>query len=100
MASRAVAAVLTTRSARLWSRLAITGAYDYAQFRRTYADDTIDLPVPVDFYQPDTDTSTFMVSVDEKWSEHFDTYVRMKFINTAYPLYGITPVRERTWTRR
>ena len=49
------------------------------------------MPVPIDFYQPDTDTNTFMVGVEEKWSQQFDTYVRMKFINTAYPLYGITP---------
>ena len=74
-----------------WSRLSITGSLRLRPIRRTYADDTIDLPVPVDFYQPDTDTSTFAVTADERWSEHFDTYVRMKFINTAYPLYGITP---------
>ena len=49
------------------------------------------LPASPSFYQPDTDTNTFMVGVDEKWSEHFDTFARMKFINTAYPLYGVTP---------
>ena len=74
-----------------WSRLSINGGYDYGQIRRTYANDTAEVAVPLSFYQPDTDTNTFFVGVDEKWSEQFYTFANLKFINTAYPLYGVTP---------
>ena len=42
------------------------------------------------FTQPDSNKNTFTVGVEEKWSASFNTFLRYKFIDTEYPLYGIT----------
>ena len=43
------------------------------------------------FEQPDTNTNTFSVGVEEKWNLNLTSYVRYKYITTQYPLYGVTP---------
>ena len=61
--------------------------------------DTIATTPTTLFYQPDTDTNTFTVGVEEKWNLHFTSYLRYKYITTQYPLFGITPDEEaRRWT--
>jgi hypothetical protein len=42
------------------------------------------------FNQPNTDKNTFTFGVEEKWSPCFTTFLRYKFIDTRYPLYGVT----------
>ena len=82
------------------SGLAFIGGYEYAQTRRTYDYDTIFISSTASggeiFQQPDTDVNTFTAGVEEKWSPCFNSYVRCKFIDTAYPLYGISPGRSLT----
>ncbi len=73
--------------------LAFTAGYEYGQIRRTYADYSIAISSSVTdlFEQPDSDINTFLAGVEEKWSPCFSSYVRYKYIATAYPLYGVTP---------
>jgi hypothetical protein len=72
--------------------LAFTGGYEYGQIRRTYADYDISITTPATLWpQPDTDTNMYTVGVEEKWTLQFSSYLRYKLIDTAYPLYGVTP---------
>jgi hypothetical protein len=71
--------------------LAFTAGYEYSQLRRTNAGDTIQAIAPAFWIQPNTNKSTATVGVEEKWSRAFTTYVRFKYIDTEYPLYGISP---------
>ena len=80
------------------SKLSIVGGYEYSTLMRENAGDTLLAGGPGTFVspsgvftQPNSNTNTFTVGVEEKWSRQFDTFLRYKFISTQYPLYGITP---------
>ncbi|MGA2255496.1 MAG: MtrB/PioB family outer membrane beta-barrel protein [Thermoguttaceae bacterium] len=80
------------------SRLSFVGGYEYSTLMRENAGDTLLSGGPGQFInssgfftQPNSNTNTFTVGVEEKWSPKFDTFLRYKFISTDYPLYGITP---------
>ena len=74
----------------LRSKLALTGGYEYSRLRRTYAEDTIAATGGV-FVQPNSNVNTLSVGVEEKWSSTLSSYIRYKYIDTEYPLYGISP---------
>ena len=78
----------------LRSGMAFTGGYEYGQIRRTDDYETISTTPTTLFYQPDTNTNTFTVGVEEKWNLHFNSYLRYKYITTQYPLFGITAGEE------
>jgi hypothetical protein len=74
----------------LRSRFAMTGGYEYGELRRTDATYPVDTVPQSRFTQPNTNSNTVFVGVEEKFSKQFNTYVRYKMIDTDYPLYGVT----------
>lgn len=71
------------------SRFALIGGYDYGTIRRgnaTYPNNHGTFT----FTQPDTDSNTLFLGVEEKFSKEFSTYLKYKLIDTDYPLYGVT----------
>ncbi len=85
------------------SRMAIVGGYEYSTLMRENAGAELTAanngPFVVNggtangsvFTQPNSNKNTFLVGVEEKWSACWTTYIRYKYIQTEYPLYGITP---------
>ena len=81
----------------LRARMAITAGYEYSQIRRLNSGDSIlnattgPFVAGGVFTQPDSNANTCSVGVEEKWSTALTSYIRYKYIDTQYPLYGITP---------
>ncbi|MHB1037377.1 MAG: hypothetical protein ACYC35_22535 [Pirellulales bacterium] len=73
------------------SRFAFIGGYEYSQLRRRGAGDEINTDPPTVFVQPNSNRNMFTVGGEERWSNSMTSYVRYKFIDTRYPLIGITP---------
>ncbi len=79
--------------------LSLVGGYEYSTLMRENADSELPLPAGTNaqfvtnsvFTQPNSNTNTFFVGVEEKWSKSLDTQLRYNYIRTEYPLYGITP---------
>ena len=81
--------------------LSFTVGYDYNAMLYQNAGDTLSsVPAGANngvfvvngvFTQPSTIANTFSLGMEEKWSKTLDTQLRYKYINTEYPLYGITP---------
>lgn len=76
----------------LRSKLTLTGGYEYSTIRRNgWSATFIDMAGDPVFVQPDSNKNLFTVGAEEKWSPELTTYIRYKFIDTGYQLYGINP---------
>ncbi|MHB1037375.1 MAG: hypothetical protein ACYC35_22545 [Pirellulales bacterium] len=72
------------------SRFAFVGGYEYGQLRRRNAGGEINTSPVTEFEQPDSNRNTFTTGFEERWSPRMTSYVRYKFIDTRFPLYGVT----------
>jgi hypothetical protein len=80
------------------ARLSILAGYEYSSLKRENAEYVLSQQPGLNgqfvsngvFKQPDTDKSTVTLGLEEKWSSTFNTFLRYKYIDTAYPLYGVT----------
>jgi len=87
----------------LRSRMGIIGGYEYAQISRQNAAYELELLDPtatppigagdlidITFYQPDSHINKFFVGVTESWTDSIATNLKYTYIDTHYPLFGVT----------
>lgn len=81
------------------SRLAIVSGYEYSSLERQNAMYFLNAQPAGQsgqfysnnvFTQPDTDQNTWTLGVENRWTCNFNTFLRYKYIQTDYPLYGVT----------
>jgi len=90
-------------SNRVRRGMALIGGYEYSQIIRQNASYSVDVlnptavpplqasdMVPFTFVQPDSNTNKFFLGVTEDWSRAFSTKLKYTFIDTRYPLFGVT----------
>lgn len=70
------------------SWLYFTGGYEYRTIRRDNVTYVLDnLPI---FTQPDSNTHTFFVGLEQDWSAEWNTFLRYRMLDTDFPLVGVT----------
>ncbi len=79
-------------------KVAFTGAYEYKLISRTNVTYPLTDPFDgyTDFTQPDTNINMMRLGVSNKFSRHFDGYLRYRMVQANNPLYGFTEAQEGT----
>lgn len=77
--------------------LCLDGGYEYRDLRRSNATYVIEVRAPAaprSFTEPSTISNRFWAGVSEEWTREFSTSLRYTFIDTRYPLIGVTSIEE------
>jgi hypothetical protein len=80
---------------------ALLGGYEYRQInRRRHESNEMNYELanqdPDFWIQPNTDSNRFWVGAQQDWSCTLNSSVKYMYINTSYPLYGVTPANSYT----